>query len=126
LLACHGYLIDESWLIAASECFSSNATNDDLTASAWPPPSPPDDWTAEISYEHYGNDDYRSIESNRRGVKDVLVPPPPSSSWWPPPQTSGAITMTIDEGAPSGFARRAAGPTSSIVLAKLERPVRFR
>lgn len=71
------------WLIASSECFVNNKSN-------------PSDWTAEISYEHYGNDDYQSIESNRRSISDIMFQP------------------------------QANEDNSMIVLAKLERPVRFR
>lgn len=53
---------------------------------------------AEISYEHYGNDDYQSIESHRRNIKDILMPPH----------------------------RNHNNVKSSIVLVKLEKPVRFR
>lgn len=83
--ACHGYLIDEMWLISSSECFANY------------PDSSPHDWTAEISYEHYGNDYYRSIESNRRSIRNIFAHKDPLN------------------GDASG----------DIVLAKLERPVRF-
>ena len=103
-LVCHGLLIDESWLIASGECFAHNnqswadSTNDDLKTAAW---WPQDGWTAEISHEHYGNADYKSIESNRRAIKSIVVPP-------------------------SGQQTRSHAMPSPIVLAKLERPVRFR
>lgn len=102
-LACHGYLIDESWLITSSECFVNKTDlpliNNDGQSG----------WTAEISYEHYGNDDYQSIESNRRNVKQILI-------------QQQQQQRTSDEGIES------VGETikSSIVLAKLEKPVRFR
>ena len=60
-------------------------------------------WTAEISYEHYGNgDDNKSSESNRRSVSAILARPRP-----------------FDHAASSLNG-------SPIVLAKLDRPVRFR
>lgn len=104
-LSCHGYLIDESWLISSSECFvnksrigiannNNNGEQQDGSGSGW---------SAEISYEHYGNDDYQSIESNRRSVKEILVQPVPTASGAGPSQVQ-----------------------PSIVLAKLEKPVRFR
>lgn len=87
-LSCHGYLIDELWLISSSECFLNKTRAEG-------------EWTAEISYEHYGNDDYKNIETNRRNIKDILV------------QTSRDSNLN-------------SLPGSSIVLAKLEKPVRFR
>lgn len=74
------------WMIASGECFANKSpTTDDLKG-----------WTAEISYEHYGNDDYQSIESNKRSIKEILIQP-----------NNGNLK-------------------SAIVLAKLEKPVRFR
>jgi len=83
-------LIDELWLISSSECFANKSLSRDEENG----------WTAEISYEHYGNDDYKSIESNRRHIKDILI------------QRNGSSSNSSIE--------------SSIVLAKLEKPVRFR
>ena len=96
-LACHGYLIDESWLIAASQCFANNASSPlnrhELAA---------DEWSAEISYEHYGNEDYKQGSGGggglpaRRRIKAIHLADQTSPSWSP------------------------------IVLAKLDRSVRFR
>lgn len=96
-LTCHGYLIDELWLIASSQCFLAK-TGQLNQSSAIDYSEPGRDaeangWRAEISYEHYGNHDYQSIETNRRNIKEILLQP---------------------------------SPMPSIVLAKLERPVRFR
>lgn len=73
------------WLISFRQCFANY------------PDSSPLDWTAEISYEHYGNDYYRSIESNRRSISSIFANRDPLN-----PDSSG-----------------------DIVLAKLETPVRF-
>lgn len=95
-LACHGYLIDELWLICSSECFGQSQE-----------PTAAEGWSAEISYEHYGNHDYQSIESNRRAISQVLFQPAQPS----------------EEGQDERAFSRA---RSAIVLAKLEKPVRFR
>lgn len=71
-------------------------------------PFSPMAWQAEISYEHYGNHDYQSIESNRRSIKDILSHPEP---------TAGSYYYELNQANPA---------KSSIVLAKLEKPVRFR
>lgn len=93
-------MIDDLWLITSSECFVNKTTTikTDTDNSGW---------TAEISYEHYGNNDYQSIESNRRIIKDILTRPFTDS-------TSSAQTLI------AGLSK------SPIVLAKLEKPVRFR
>lgn len=94
-------------------------------SAAWSP----GEWTAEISYEHYGNDDYRSIETNRRGVKDVIVPPPPPSSVSSITSSQASDGQTTTNGlfaSPSGNLAAYGSASPPIVLAKLEQPVRFR
>lgn len=105
-LACHGYLIDESWLITANGCFSdAAAATTTTTTMANQKRDNPSGWSAEISYEHYGNEDYKSIESNRRSVKDIHFSPLEYSK-----TTSGSVSTL----------------KSPIVLVELDKPVRFR
>lgn len=97
-LACHGYLIDESWLIAARECLLLATSNKNNKTD--------NNWTAEISHDDEQNegdahDDDAHSTRRRRRVKDIHVP---------------------DES--EHDARD--GSTAPIVLAKLEKPVRFR
>lgn len=74
-------------------------------------------WTAEISYEHYGNHDYQTIESNRRSIKDILVYP----------NTDTAESSSLNAKLEHQLAQALLPiPDPSIVLAKLEKPVRFR
>lgn len=118
-LACHGYLIDELWLISSSECFMSNMSK--VLAHQQSPGQlgiSPNAWTAEISYEHYGNHDYQSIESNRRSIKDILVYPGLDSVEF------SSLTDKLEQHI--GGQAAPLTPDPSIVLAKLEKPVRFR
>ena len=87
-ITCHGYLIDESWLVAPSDCFTGGNranTNEDNLALGW---------TAEISHEHYGNDFYKSIESNRRTVKRVLIPPLTETALTSSPSSSSSSSAS--------------------------------
>lgn len=108
-LSCHGYLIDELWLLSSSACFVNRTTTNKTTSDAngQQKTAASSGWTAEISYEHYGNahdddDGNRSISiggpSNRRNIDEILM-------------------QAGQEEPHSG---------SPIVLAKLEEPVRFR
>lgn len=134
-LACLGYLIDESWLIAPSECFATttitnksglninkneNESDDDgfaLAKSLFDA----SDWTAEINYEHdevehdNNNNNNSNNKQQRRRVAEILVQ-----------GNSNDITMTPSASSQSGRQHDSGVLPSPIVLAKLGRPVRFR
>ena len=100
-LACHGHLIDESWLITSAECFGA-ANGTEPTSGA----AEAEDWSAEIIYEHYGtNEDHQFVEPNgRRSVKEIH-----------------RRLMDDQNGLGSS-----PSSSSAIVLVRLDRPVRFR
>lgn len=133
-LACHGYLIDELWLISSSECFVNKTTTQQPTKKTTSdehdeqPASAPtattttgglpadvaadsSGWTAEISYEHYGADGSLLDDGGGGGGYGRSIPIRPSN------RRRNINEILRQEPSHLG---------SPIVLAKLEEPVRFR
>lgn len=131
-LACHGYLIDEMWLISSSECFlnktlaptgettqGADATATAMKGATGAAGADESGWTAELSYEHYGeqaSDGDASEDRHDDGHHKLSAPIGPSNR--------RNINEILMQAHPDGGAGRQLN--SPIVLAKLEEPVRFR